>query len=103
MSTDKREHDIVSFLGGIVGPEYVTTSRFEKIKQSLDAYPYHADMNNLPIAVVLPKTSQDISEILKYANKEKIPVYIRGSGTQMEERSQRCQYPINSRQRSKRR
>jgi len=83
MSTDKREHEIVSFLGGIVGPEYVTTSRFEKIKQSLDAYPYHADMNNLPIAVVLPKTSQDISEILKYANKEKIPVYVRGSGTQL--------------------
>ena len=84
MSTDnKREKEIVSFLEGIVGPDYVSTSRFEKIKQSLDAYPYHADMNNLPIAVVLPKTSQDISEILKYANKEKIPVYIRGSGTQL--------------------
>ena len=83
MSTDKREKEIVSFLEGIVGPEYVTTSKFEKIKQSLDAYPYHADMNNLPIAVVLPETSQDISEILKYANKEKIPVYVRGSGTQL--------------------
>lgn len=83
MSTDKRENEIVSFLEGIVGPDYVTTSRFEKIKQSLDAYPYHADMNSLPIAVVLPKTSQDISEILKYANKEKIPVYVRGSGTQL--------------------
>ena len=83
MTTDKREQEIVSFLEGIVGPEYVTTSMFEKIKQSLDAYPYHADKDNLPIAVVLPKTSQDISEILKYANKEKIPVYVRGSGTQL--------------------
>jgi len=83
MSTDHKEQEIVSFLEGIVGPDYVTTSRFEKIKQSLDAYPYHADMNNLPIAVVVPKTSQEISEILKYANKEKIPVYVRGSGTQL--------------------
>ena len=83
MVTDKRETEIVSFLGGIVGPEFVSTSEFEKIKQSLDAYPYHADMNNLPIAVVLPETAQHISEILKYANQEKIPVYVRGSGTQL--------------------
>lgn len=83
MSTDKREHEIVSFLEGIVGPEFVTTSTFEKIKQSVDAFPYHADVNNLPIAVVLPETREHISEILKYANKEKIPVYIRGSGTQL--------------------
>lgn len=83
MSPDKREKEIVSFLEGIVGSKFVSTSEFEKIKQSLDAYPYHADMNNLPIAVVLPKTAQDISEILKYANKEKIPVYVRGSGTQL--------------------
>jgi glycolate oxidase len=83
MGTDKRENEIVSCLEGIVGPEFVSTSRFEKIKQSVDAFPYHADFNNLPIAVVLPKTAQDISEILKYANKEKIPVYVRGSGTQL--------------------
>jgi len=83
MTTDKRENEIVSFLEGIVGPEFVSTSKFEKIKQSLDAYPYHADMKSLPLAVVLPETAQEISDILKYANQEKIPVYVRGSGTQL--------------------
>jgi glycolate oxidase len=66
-----------------VGTTHVTTSVFEKIKQSLDASPYHADRENLPIAVVLPETAQQISEILKYANKENVPVFVRGSGTQL--------------------
>ena len=32
MSTDKRENEIVSFLEGVVGPDFVSTSEFEKIK-----------------------------------------------------------------------
>lgn len=83
MSKDSKQQTIVSFLEGVVGSENVTTSMFEKIKQSVDAFPYHADKDNLPIAVVLPETKEHVSEILKYANKEKIPVYIRGSGTQL--------------------
>ena len=83
MSGHSKEEGIVSFLESVVGSENVTTSIFEKIKQSVDAFPYHADKHNLPIAVVLPETKEDVSEILKYANKEKIPVYIRGSGTQL--------------------
>jgi glycolate dehydrogenase FAD-linked subunit len=83
MGIEDKEKKIVSFLEGTVGKEYVTTSIFEKIKESVDPFPYHADRENLPLAVVLPETKEQISEIMKYANQEKIPVFVRASGTQL--------------------
>jgi glycolate oxidase len=80
---EKNEQSIVSFLESVVGSDNVTTNVFEKIKQSIDPFPYHAEKEKLPIAVVLPQTKEQISEVLKYANREKVPVFIRGSGTQL--------------------
>lgn len=83
MTVIEKQRNIVSFLETVVGPDNVTTSIFERIKQSLDPQPYHVDRDNLPIAVVLPETKQHVSKILKFANRERVPVFVRGSGTQL--------------------
>jgi glycolate oxidase len=83
MGNDIKEQEIVSFLEEIVGKDHVSVSIFEKIKQSVDAFPYHVNMEHLPHTVALPENKEQISQILKYANKEKVPVFVRGSGTQL--------------------
>ena len=83
MGKDAREQEIASFLEEVVGKNYVSVSIFEKIKQSVDAFPYHVNMDHLPHTVALPENKEQISQILKYANKEKVPVFVRGSGTQL--------------------
>ncbi len=83
MATSDREQGIVSFLEDVVGKRNVSTSIFEKIKQSVDPFPYHAEKDKLPLAVALPESKEQISEIMKFANKERIPVFVRGSGTQL--------------------
>ena len=67
----------------IVADEHVSTSIFERIRCGLDVYPYSAEKEKLPYAIVLPKTAEEISEILRVANEFPVPVYIRGSGTSL--------------------
>lgn len=75
--------EVKKSLQNIVGEGHVTDNFFELINNSLDAFPYDldADRDVLPYVVVKPKDEQEISEILKLANRKKIPVYPRGSGT----------------------
>jgi FAD/FMN-containing dehydrogenase len=72
---------LVREMEGIVGPEYVSTVLFEKVKSTLDVFPYEVERDKLPHAVVMPKDTQQISAIMRYANHKAIPVYVRGSGT----------------------
>jgi len=68
-------------LGKIVSERYVSTDLFERIKSSLDTFPYDAERDKLPYAVVIPKSKYEISEILKLANAMRVPIFVRGSGT----------------------
>jgi glycolate oxidase len=74
---------ILAYLESIVGRDHVSESIFEKIKNALDTFPYGPDKEALPYCVVLPETREQLSEIMKYANRENIPVFVRGSGTQL--------------------
>lgn len=62
----------------VVGKENVLTS-----PEALKAYSYDGTTSWIrePDVVVFPTTSQQVSEIMKLANKEKIPVTPRGGGT----------------------
>ena len=75
------QQQLVTDLEEIVGSEYLTVSVFERIKSSLDIFPYEKKREELPLAVVMPKDKDEIAAIVEYANQKKIPIYVRGSGT----------------------
>ncbi|MFA4875727.1 MAG: FAD-linked oxidase C-terminal domain-containing protein [bacterium] len=63
----------------MVGPANFSTSPEELVVYSYDATRKEA----LPWVVVRPRTSREISEILRLANRERFPVVPRGAGTGM--------------------
>lgn len=73
--------EVVSKLQGIVGEDQVVSDVLDCIAYGGEAVPFDIEEQNIPIAVVKPKSSQEISQILKYANEVKVPVAIHGSGT----------------------
>ena len=70
---------VLKELKSIVGPANVSTSPEELVVYSYDA----TQRESLPWAVVRPRSSREISEILKLANRERFPVVPRGAGTGM--------------------
>ena len=69
---------VLSELATIVSKDNILTS-----PESLKAYSYDGTTNWIhePDVVVFPTTAQEVSKILKIANREKIPVTPRGGGT----------------------
>ncbi len=61
----------------IVGEDHYTRNIIELVSYACDAS-IHA---NRPVCAVFPESAQQISEILRLANREKIPVTPRGAGT----------------------
>ena len=72
------EAKVISKLEKIVGKEAVLTS-----KEDLNAYSYDGTTiwAHMPDVVVLPTSSEQVSQILKLANENRIPVTPRGGGT----------------------
>jgi len=70
----------ITDLKKIVGEDNVMTSTEDLFSYSYDATPGHSHM---PDAVVTPANTNEVSQILKLANANKIPVYTRGSGTNL--------------------
>jgi glycolate oxidase len=66
-----------SALFGIVGRENVTTDKAELFCYSFDASIH----SSAPDVVVRPGSAEEVSKIVRYANKKKIPVVPRGAGT----------------------
>jgi glycolate oxidase len=66
-------------LQNIVGPD-----RFRDDPVSLSAYSYDAYIEeNVADAVVFPKTTAEVSAVMKLASDEKLPVTTRGAGTNL--------------------
>lgn len=75
MAIDRR---IVKRLKEIVGKAGVLDSSAELISYSYDAT---TNWQKIPELVLLPETKEQISEIMKIAYKNEIPVTVRGAGT----------------------
>ena len=71
------ESRIVAALKEIVGVDQVSTEHADRICYSYDA----TQQKFLPDVVVHPKTTEQISRIMRLANTEKIPVFPRGAGS----------------------
>ena len=70
--------NIKNVLEGIVGNGNVSDADFELVAYSRDMGPYPARRADV---IVLPIKTEEVSEILRYANRTNTPVYIRGGGT----------------------
>jgi glycolate oxidase subunit GlcD len=68
---------IVEEIKEIVGPEHIFTDRIECLCNSRDMSVHQG----IPDAVIFPKTTEQVSAIMKLANRDKVPVVARGSGT----------------------
>ncbi|WP_088036449.1 glycolate oxidase subunit GlcD [Evansella clarkii] len=64
----------------IVGPENFDDSSAGCLVYSYDATP---NFQSMPDAVVAPRNTKEVSEIVKVCRKEKIPIVPRGSGTNL--------------------
>ena len=65
--------DLVNRLEQILTSKYVSTELFERIKNTLDCIPYDIEQEQLALAVIMPSSAKEISEILQLANEKKCP------------------------------
>lgn len=72
---------MIERLAAIVGKEWVITDRAGKGVYELDASDESIVGIHTPDVVVLPKSTQEISRIVKLANALETPVVVRGAGT----------------------
>ncbi|MHA1409051.1 MAG: FAD-binding oxidoreductase [Candidatus Odinarchaeia archaeon] len=69
----------IKTLEEIVGPENTLINKVDLLVYSTDA----TNIKSEPAVVVFPKSSEEVSAILKYANENKIPVVPRGAGSSL--------------------
>ncbi len=78
MAEDKK---LLSDLASIMGEENVSGRVFDRIDYGQDAFGLDLEQEIIPVAVVRPTSTQQVSELLKYANEHKIPIYVHGGAT----------------------
>lgn len=67
----------------IVSREYVSGNIYERIKNAIDPFPYEIQKDQIPYVTVMPANAEQVAEIAKYANTKMIPLFIKGSGTNL--------------------
>jgi glycolate oxidase len=84
--TEYQEYDVSEVyrdLAGILGAERVTSSLLERINNAVGVHNVKLDRERLPYAVARPSCAEEVSELVKYANSKRIPIFVRGSGTSL--------------------
>ncbi|WP_085507852.1 glycolate oxidase subunit GlcD [Thalassobacillus devorans] len=76
MLNDKVKHELIT----IVGADNVQDSKASLLVYSYDATP---QFQSMPDAVVAPRNTDEVAEVLKLCNEHHIPVVPRGSGTNL--------------------
>ncbi len=69
--------EVLKKFSSILGPERLKTSKEDLLTYAYDAYV----LEYLPEAVLFPKSTQEVSEIMKVASAHKIPIPPRGAGS----------------------
>jgi glycolate oxidase len=81
-----QSEEIYKDLKEILPEEAISKNLFERINNALDPYTFASDISpeEIPYAVVRPRSTEEVSELMKYANSKKIPLFVRGSGTSLQ-------------------
>ena len=74
--------NVVESLIHSVGSKFVSDDLCDRWAYSSDSLIYDSTEPTLPAVVVRPSGTKEIQEILRVANETRIPVYVRGGGTQ---------------------
>ncbi|WP_306261545.1 FAD-linked oxidase C-terminal domain-containing protein [Pararhizobium sp. IMCC21322] len=75
-----RRQEIIQSLRKLVPGEGVISDATELVPYETDAFTAY---RRVPLAVVLPETTEQVSAVLKYCNKAGLPVIPRGAGTSL--------------------
>jgi glycolate oxidase len=75
-----RREAIIAGLAALVAPEALITSEDERRPYETDALTAYRRM---PLAVVLPSTTQEVAAVLRFCAQEGVPVVPRGAGTSL--------------------
>jgi len=81
-TNNKLNSKVAKALEDIVGKENILTSKEDCIMYATDSTATGTDLY-LPDYVIFPSNTEEISEIVKIANKYSIPITTRGAGTNM--------------------
>ena len=74
------QEKIIDEFASIVSRENVITDQTSLLAYSYNATPLQQQM---PAAVIAPRSTEEVSEIVKICHREKIPIIARGSGTNL--------------------
>jgi glycolate oxidase len=75
-----RRDALIKGLSLLLGPEQLVTSEDERRAYETDAFTAY---RRVPLAVVLPKTTEEVSSILAFCHQNGVPVVPRGAGTSL--------------------
>ena len=74
------QSNLTAKLSAIVGADAVIANEDELLVYECDAYTLE---KNLPTAVVLPKTTEEVAAIVELCNRIELPIIPRGAGTSL--------------------
>src|SRR5262245_53293360 len=75
-----RAPDIIAGLTQILGADNVISAEDERRAYETDALTAY---RSVPLAVVLPRSTQEVSAVLAYLNRNRVKVVARGAGTSL--------------------
>jgi len=75
-----KRHIIIAALAKLVDADSLITDAAQRKAFETDAFSAY---RRVPLAVVLPKTTEQVSAILKFCNANDVPIVARGSGTSL--------------------
>lgn len=75
-----RRVEIIAGLAQLVAPESLVTTEDERRAFETDAL---TSYRRMPLAVVLPKTTEEVSKVLRFCHEQKVKVIPRGAGTSL--------------------
>lgn len=77
----KEKNALAKAMKKLVSPDQIIEAAIDRFGYSYDSAPEGLSLNNIPDVVIKARSTADVSAVLAYANRERIPVTVRGIGS----------------------